>query len=72
MESLNNAEKFGEIIRGERRRQGLLQQEAADLTGVSVRFLGDLERGKPTCELDKALSVAATLGLHLIVEGCER
>jgi y4mF family transcriptional regulator len=68
MESLNNAEMFGEMIRNERRRQGLRQQEAADLTGVSVRFLGDLERGKPTCELEKALSVASTLGLRLIVE----
>lgn len=65
---LSTAEKFGELIRSERHRQGLSQQEVADLAGVSVRFLGDLERGKPSCELNKSLGVAETLGLRLVVE----
>lgn len=69
IEYLTTAEEFGELIRYKRRQQGLSQQEVADLAGVSVRFLGDLERGKPSCELDKSLGVAETLGLRLKPEG---
>jgi hypothetical protein len=32
---------------------------------VGVRFIGDLERGKATIELDRALRVAAAVGLEV-------
>jgi DNA-binding XRE family transcriptional regulator len=68
---IGNSKQFGKLVRDDRRRQRLSQQEAADLAGVSVRFLGDLERGKPTCELEISLAVAATLGLRLVFEDRE-
>lgn len=53
---------LGQIIREERKAQGLLQDELAAASGVGVRFLVELEQGKPTAQLGRALTVLATLG----------
>ncbi len=37
------------------------------MANVSPRFIGELEKGKPTIELDKALKVAWLLGLNLSI-----
>lgn len=37
----------------------------ADLCGVSLTFISNLENGKPTAELAKALTVLITLGLDV-------
>ena len=41
------------------------QGELALVAGTGVRFISDLENGKATCELGKALDVLANLGLEL-------
>jgi transcriptional regulator with XRE-family HTH domain len=47
----------------------MTQKELADLfTAFSREFLSDLENGKPTVELGKALAVASALGLRVYVE----
>ena len=51
--------------RNERKRQGYTQAETAGLCGVGTTFLSDLENGKPTAELGKALFVARSLGIDL-------
>ena len=56
---------FGESLREKRRGLGYTQQDVADFTGFSVSFLSDLERGKETAELGKALYVASMLGLNV-------
>ena len=56
---------LGIIIRDERRKQKLTQQDLADTAGVSVRFLGDLERGKDSCEIAKVFSILQVLGISL-------
>lgn len=56
---------LGTQIRHARKEQGLTQADLAGASGVGVRFVIDLEAGKPTCELEKALKVARMLGLHL-------
>jgi len=53
---------IGHIIRNERKAQGLRQDELAAASGVGVRFLVELERGKPTAQLGKALDVLNALG----------
>ena len=58
---------FGESLREKRRELGYTQQDVADFTGFSVSFLSDLERGKETAELGKALYVANMLGLNVDV-----
>lgn len=58
---------LGSRVRAERRRLGLRQDQFAASAGVGLRFLVDLERGKPTVRLDKVLSVLNALGLTLDV-----
>ena len=56
---------IGEIVREERKALGLRQAELAAASGVGVRFLVDLERGKPTVQLGKVMAVLAALGCAL-------
>ena len=60
-------EEIGRMIRSERRRQKLRQGELAALVGVGNRFLSDLENGKPTVELGRAMQVLTMLGLTVSV-----
>ena len=53
------------MVRTARQRAGADQATAAALTGVGVRFLGDLERGKPTVRLGLVLRVLERLGLEV-------
>lgn len=57
--------EIGALIRAERKAQGLRQDELAAASGVGLRFLVELERGKPTVQLDKLLAVLSTLGCSL-------
>jgi len=59
------SEDIGAIIRRTRKAQGLRQPELAAASGVGLRFLVELERGKPTAQLGKVLSVLSTLGCSL-------
>ena len=54
---------FGEMIRKRRKQMGYTQKYISEFTGFSISFLSDLENGKKTIELDKALTVANFLGL---------
>jgi y4mF family transcriptional regulator len=58
-----NSLQFGETIRQARKQSGLTQADVAALCAVSVPFLSHLEGGKPTVQLNKALHVAAQLGI---------
>lgn len=58
---------LGKLVREERKAQGLRQQELAAASGVGVRFIVDLEAGKPTLQLGKVLQVLATLGSEVSI-----
>lgn len=58
-------EDLGSVIRRRRKKAKLTQKKTADLAGVGVRFLSELERGKPTAQIGKTLKVAQLLGLEL-------
>ena len=60
-----SSKEFGTAIRTARKAQGLRQDQLAGATGVGTRFIVDLEAGKSTAQLGKALAVVAALGLHL-------
>ena len=47
--------------------QGLRQPELAAASGVGLRFLVELERGKETAHLGKTLDVLAALGCALSI-----
>lgn len=54
-------------IRQTRRRHHLTQTELAGLAGTGLRFISELERGKPNVALDKVMAVLAVLGLRMQV-----
>lgn len=56
---------FGSWIRAARTKSGLSIPDAAALCGVSLLFLFDLEHGKASAQLGKALSVADQLGIRV-------
>ena len=62
-----DSNELGQIVRHERKAQGLRQAELAAAAGVGIRFIVDLEAGKPTLQLEKALHVLATLGCDVTI-----
>ena len=57
--------ELGLIVRRERKAQRLKQAELAAVSGVGIRFIVDLESGKPTLQLEKVLRVVRTLGCDI-------
>ena len=60
-----NMTPFSKQIKDLRRRSGLTQIEFARRVGVGLRFIRDLEQGKPSVRLDKVNRVLKFLGHHL-------
>jgi y4mF family transcriptional regulator len=65
-------EAIGRIVKKERKALGLTQADLALTSGTGLRFISDLENGKPTCQLGKTLIVLRTLGLRLTLSGRHR
>jgi y4mF family transcriptional regulator len=57
--------EIGEMIRTTRKAAGLRQPELAGAAGVGLRFIVDLEAGKPSAHLGKTLLVLSALGCDL-------
>lgn len=60
---LRTAAELGAALRAQRKAQGLTLEQLSGLSGLGMRFLSELERGKATAELGKTLQVATLLGL---------
>ncbi|MDP1731556.1 MAG: helix-turn-helix domain-containing protein [Devosia sp.] len=67
MQTITTNKDLGSLIRTERKAQRLTQEQLAAISGVGVRFVRELELGKESCQLGKALTVVSTLGLKVIV-----
>jgi len=63
--SLANTKTFGERLRQRRKALGVTQRDLAMASGTGLRLIIDLEKGKPTCQIGKALAVAQALGLKI-------
>ena len=57
--------RIGKLIRDTRKRLGVTQKDLALTSGTGIRFIIDLENGKETCELGKALVILHTLGIKI-------
>lgn len=57
--------ELGRIVKKERKAMALTQADLALTSGTGMRFISDLENGKPTCQIGKTLTVLKTLGLRL-------
>jgi len=55
----------GATIRARRRQLKVTQKDLAMTCGTGLRFIIDLEKGKPTCQIGKILQVLQALGLEL-------
>jgi len=58
-------ETIGRLIRSTRKALGVTQRDLAMTSGTGLRFIIDLEKGKPTCHLGKTLAVLHTLGIRI-------
>lgn len=64
-----DAAEIGSFVKNTRLKLGVTQRDLALSSGTGLRFIIDLEKGKPTCQLQKVLTVLKTLGLQLIIKG---
>jgi DNA-binding XRE family transcriptional regulator len=58
------ARHFGALVRERREALKMRQDDLALATGVGRRFILELEAGKASCQLGRALVVAAAVGLR--------
>lgn len=63
--SIQNPEQLGAAIREKRKMLNVTQKELAMTCGTGVRFIVDLEKGKATCQVGKALQVLQALGMTI-------
>jgi HTH-type transcriptional regulator/antitoxin HipB len=56
--------EIGNVVRATRKKMRVTQADLALTSGTGLRFIIDLEKGKPTCQIGKALTVLQTLGIE--------
>ncbi len=55
--------QIGELVRSSRKAMNVTQKDLAMTSGTGLRFIIELEQGKPTCQLGKVLTVLHTMGI---------
>lgn len=63
-----DSEALGQQIRQARRARGFTLKALAERTGLSLRFLSEIERGKEGASIGRVLQVAEVLGLTFPVQ----
>lgn len=63
-----DSKSLGQAIRERRKELKYTQAYLSEFTGLSVTFISDLERGKPTAEIEKTIRLVNVLGMDLLVE----
>lgn len=62
---VKNTFELGIILRQKRKSQGLTLEQVAQHCGLSMRFVSEVERGKPTAEIGKVLFLLNAVGVDL-------
>ena len=62
---INNAKMFGEAVKEQRKKLGYTQKYICQVSGISASYISDLENGKETIELGKAIYLANLLGIEI-------
>lgn len=68
MIEINEMTQIAEVVRKTRKKQKVSQTILSQASNVGLRFVGDIERGKPSVQFDKLLAVLTTLGISLKLE----
>jgi HTH-type transcriptional regulator/antitoxin HipB len=66
--SIKTTEDLGRTARVARQAQGLRLEDVAIAAGVGIRFVSELERGKPSVRLAETLRVLAAVGVRISAE----
>ncbi|MDD2223671.1 MAG: helix-turn-helix transcriptional regulator [Pseudomonas sp.] len=69
MPSIRSPKQLGDAVRAARKSIGLTQPQLALAAGVGVRFMVELEAGKPTLRLEHILRVIDALGGEFELSG---
>jgi len=69
MINIQSTQQLGQALRSARKQLGLTQSELALAAGVGVRFIVDLEAGKPTVRLETVMRVIEALGGQIMLDG---
>ena len=69
MINITDTAQLGQIIRTNRKEQELTQKQLAAVCGVGERFIRELEQGKESCHIGKAMQVIDMLGLDFHLSG---
>ena len=69
MTTIQSPQQLGAALRSARKHLGLTQPQLALAAGVGVRFIVDLEAGKPTVRLDSVMRVLSALGGVINLDG---
>ncbi len=64
---VNDVTDFGKALKARRKELGYTQRYISEYTGFSISFISDLENGKSTAELGKAIYLANMLGLDVAI-----
>jgi len=67
MKTIKTSVELGAAIRAERKRLKVTQKELAMAAGTGLRFLIELERGKPTSRIEGVFKVLQALGIALAI-----
>ena len=68
MLEINEMMQIAEVVRKTRKKQKVSQTVLSLASNVGLRFVGDIERGKPSVQFDKLLAVLTSLGISLKLE----
>ena len=60
---INSMTDVAAMVQRERKRQGATQITLSQMANVGVRFLRDVEDGKPSVHFDKLLRILVVLGI---------
>lgn len=64
--------KIAKFIKEERHKVGLTQEEFAMRSGLSLKFVRDLEQGKPTVRMDKVTQALSMFGKEPVAGDIDR
>ena len=62
---INDVKSFGAMVKKRRKKLGYTQKYICDVSGISASFISDLENGKATIEIGKAIYLANLLGMDI-------
>lgn len=65
---ITDSKTLGQAIRVRRKELHYTQAYLSEFSGLSITFISDVERGKPTAEIEKTIRLINLLGLDLLVE----